>query len=51
MKPNVCNNEAVSDVNTPLGGSTYPGLKMPHFVQTKLLLNNRRTQQANIWDQ
>ena len=33
-------NEAVSDVTTPLDGCTYPKRKMPHFVQTKLFLNN-----------
>ena len=39
-------NEAVLHVNKPLDGCTYPGWKMPHFVQVKLFLNNQRTQQA-----
>ena len=44
-------NEAVSYVNTLLDGYTYPGWKLPHFVQTKLFLNNQTTQHANIRDQ
>ena len=44
-------NEAVSYVNKPLDGCTFPGWKMPHFVKTKLFLNNQITQQANTQDQ
>ena len=43
-------NEAVSDVNTPLDGCTYPDEKCLILFK-QFFLNNQRTQQANIQDQ
>ena len=43
-------NEAPSDVNPTLDGSTYPGRKMCHFSQAIFFLVNQNAS-GYIWDQ